>query len=307
MFRRKRKRKASGFPFGVRKTAKTRGRGTPGFWALATVLAFPGVLLVADASGFSAAWSVVLAICASVSVIALEILVRGHMWIFEEKYVETFRHPKTPLRILAVAGGALLILESALILTVATDRGADDALLGLVLRKECAAGGNPTSRNLCRYLQGLPPEDDGTIDLIPASEKDAAGFALRSEAARRWFADEPLVTCANRYVGQLIDNETVSRHAAFIQCTAWRIDPQGRLQVKATRTAFVGARLERESDRLPRVTAWSDNPMSVTWDDALGELAEPTKTKTLSLTILEELRTVLYAESLGRAQRLLER
>jgi len=308
MSRRKRRRlKLSEWLFGKPKS-KSKHRGTPGFWAALTILAFPVVLLSTDLLGLSGLWPFALAILASLAILALEILVRGRMWMFEEEYAERLHHPRTPIRIILVAAGVVLILETALILAVAVDRRTNDALLGLVLRKECrVAETDAFAQSLCRFLHGQPVQDDGTVDVTPATFKDPVSLALRSHAARTWYEDEPLVTCANRKVDQLIENESSLRHAALVECIAWRISPQGKLQVKTSRTAFIGAHLEKERDGLYRVLSWSDGPAEENWEDVLGAIATRARRISLSVSVLEELRAILHAESLGRAQQQLQK
>ncbi len=276
--------------------------GTPALWAALTLLAFPIILFVADAAGISPLWSFALGVLGSLCVLAAEILIRGRMWIFEDHYVERLHHPRTPIRILFVAAGALLILETALIMTVALNRSADDALLGLVLRKECAATGDQYAQDLCLFLRGQPVPDKQLTDRMTPQEKDPLGFALRSHAAETWFPEEALVTCAYRKIDQLLEGETYVRHASLMLCTAWELDTNQMLHVKTSRAAYVGAHLMKERSGLYTVFAWSDDLYRDAWGEALGPIATRAERKARSLSLLEEFRLALSAETLGRAQ-----
>jgi len=272
------------------------------FWAITTIAVFPITLLATDWIGFESVWSFVLGILASLSALALEIMFRGRMWIFEDEFVERFHHPETAKRIFLVTAGTVLLLETALILVVSTDRRFDNAMLALVHRKECILVQDPSAQSICRFLQGQPAKDDGTVDQTTMTEKDPTGYALRQYAGDQWFTDELLVTCAERKIDQAILSATIETQANIMMCTSWKIRDDGKLKVKATRTAFVGAQLSRAHDGLYRVLAWSDDPNGKEWEVALGEISTRARRRATSIGVLENLRTILYAESLGRAQ-----
>ncbi|MCR4278651.1 MAG: hypothetical protein NUV81_01965 [bacterium] len=307
MQRRKRKRK--GFRLSWFKTKKktTRWKGTPNFWAVLTIFIFPITLLVTDWLGFEHLWPFIISLIASITILAIEIMVRGRIWIFEDEYIEYFHHTETPKRIFLIAAGSLLILETALILVVTLDRRFDDALLALVHKKECALVQNEEAQAMCRFLQGENIIKDGTVDQIPATKKDSSGFALRQYAGEQWFENEPLVTCAERKIDEEFIDSTSEQQANIMTCTSWKLNDDQKLQVKATRTAFTGALLSRANDGLYRVLSWSDDPNSKEWAVALGGISTRARRRAASIGVLEELRTILYAESLGRAQEQIEK
>ncbi|MBI4138809.1 hypothetical protein HY479_01525 [Candidatus Uhrbacteria bacterium] len=117
----------------------TRIKGHPDVWAFLTIVTFPIVLVTADSLGIEGLWPFLVAALATAFVIVLEAAVRGRLWIFEKGFIDHISHPEMPARLVLVLGITLLILESALIFFVASDRRFDLSLLGLVARKQCAA------------------------------------------------------------------------------------------------------------------------------------------------------------------------
>lgn len=135
------------------KGGKRKNNGHPEVWAVLTILTFPIVLVATDVLDFEGLWPFLLALSATFIVILLEALVRGKLWIFEKGFIDHISHPELPARIIIFVGATLLILETALIFSVATNRRFDKTLLGIVLRKSCSAKYDPSSAALCDFLQ----------------------------------------------------------------------------------------------------------------------------------------------------------
>jgi len=124
-------------------------RGHPAVWAFLTIVSFPIVLMASDALGARGLWPFAYAILATLAVLILELLVRGGLWPFEKGFVEHIGHPDTPIRILIFIGATLLVLETALIFTVATDRRIDPELVRFVAEKQCSAHPDQLIQGLC--------------------------------------------------------------------------------------------------------------------------------------------------------------
>lgn len=135
---------------------KKRSQGHPRVWAALTLITFPVVLLTADALDVPGLWPFVYALLGTFLIFMLEALVRRRLWPFEMEFSTTFAHPETPYRILLLLGITLLILETVLIIGVATDRRFDDALVRLILHKQCDGYSGRDTQNapeICQLLR----------------------------------------------------------------------------------------------------------------------------------------------------------
>lgn len=276
---------------------KYETKGHPKVWAVISVIAFPVVLLAAQGLGAPGLWPIVWAASATLLVLLCEVMARGRLWISEPNLAEFISHPETPIRLLIFSGAILLILETALIFLVATNRRMDDGLIGLVMRKQCSAEYDKTARSLCGYLQA-PRDALGRI----LFQNDLAAYALRAETAKQWFANESLVTCAQRKIDQLATSEFDLYYAGLIHCAAWQIDQAGQLQVKTEKTGFAGIWLTKDANGFYAAGKWTDNPNSDQWSETLKSMAESAKTRIQSLSISSEFKQALRAETLKRAR-----
>jgi hypothetical protein len=276
---------------------KKDGCGHPFVWAFLTLLTFPVVLITTDMLGAGGLWPFALAVVATLLVLALEAAIRGKLWPFEPQFAECLGHPETPVRILVFMGGVLLILETALILTAATDLRSDPALIGLVMRKECAVRHLAGPDMFCRALTG-----EGAAPVaVQTKPRDAVSFAIRMRAANAWFPNETLATCSQRVAQQATDNQSV-RAVSLVHCTAWRVASNGILTAKSSKTGFAALSMTRDQDGMYRVGVWSDNINDPSWDAALGDRAEAGRDVVRTTGIPPNLVTALQAEALGRAQ-----
>lgn len=277
------------------------GCGHPFVWAFLTLATFPVVLVATDMLGAGGLWSFAYAVVSTLLVLALEAAVRGRLWPFEPQFAECLGHPETPVRILVFMGGVLLILETGLILGVATDLRSDPALIGLVMRKECGARQYRGSDEMCRALDG----EDRISTASPAKPRDAISYAIRMQAAKAWLPDEPLAACTQRIAQQTTDG-TAIRGVSLVHCSSWSIGVNGALSAKTTKTGFVAFSLTGDGNGLYRIGAWSDNINDPSWDATLGDKAEDGRNVVRTTGILPDLVTALQAESLGRAQQILQ-
>ena len=271
-------------------------KGHPLVWAVLSVLAFPVILLVAQALGSPGLLPLAWAAAATLIILLCELIARRRLWIFEPQLADFISHPETPLRLLLVLGCVLLILETALIFLVATNRHMDDGLIGLVMRKQCSAGYDKNARALCGYLQA--PRNALGQALI---QNDLAAYTLRAETAKQWFANESLATCAQRKVTQASVNQFDLYYVGLVHCTAWQIDADNQLQVKTEKTGFAGIWLTKDTNGFYSASKWTDDPSSDQWSATLKTLAQDAKAKVQSLSISPEFIKALRAETLKRA------
>lgn len=276
--------------------------GHPGVWAALTILAFPVVLLATEVFGFRGLWPIAYGLLASLVVLALEACVRGRLWIFEDRFVERISHPATPGRLLIVCGATLLLLETALLFFIATDHRWDAVLLRLVQRHQCtndASGG--FSGQICRALQEIDRKPE-------ALQTDVIGYAVRREAARRWFSSDALVTCAERRIDGAVNADQQQRYVGIVHCVQWMVERgTGQLEARSSMTKFIAFRGFFNQDGACEPLVWSEEPNAASWTEALGEIAERGRQRVHALAISPDFITLLQAEALGRAQELLKR
>jgi hypothetical protein len=277
---------------------KQTPHGHPYVWAFLTLLTFPVVLIASDMLGARGVLPFAYAILATLAVLAFEGLTRKRLWPFEPPFAECLGHPDTPLRIILFLGGFLLILETALLVIAATDLRLDASLVKLVMRKECGAHGG-SSESFCTYLSGERTPD---THLLP---RDEISYAIRMHAATAWFADAPLVTCAQRNMNQTTD--TLIRNVSLVLCTSWGVDADGRVFKKSTVNRLIAAALSKAEDGLYRIAGWSENTNDASWDLTLGDRAETGRDVVRSFGVMPDLITIMQSEAQGRAQEMLRK
>jgi hypothetical protein len=107
------------------------------FWAMASLVPLPLALLILPTLGISAFASFALGIVLTGCVLAMNALIEGRVWIMHEEWHHVFSHPHASFRLAIVAGSLLLVIESAVLLMILASPGADEAMLALVLHRQC--------------------------------------------------------------------------------------------------------------------------------------------------------------------------
>ncbi|MBU1907761.1 hypothetical protein KKF59_01355 [Patescibacteria group bacterium] len=277
------------------------GSGHPRVWAVLTILAFPVVLLAGEIFGLSWAASFGLALLASFLILCLEGLIRKRSWLFEKPFEDLLSHPELSFRLIFFVGALLLILESALILIMATNENFTEQFVELTLHKQCYAGKSRTDSRLCAYLK---KSEDGYIRQN-FNLKDAEGLAMRNAAAEAWFPDEQLVSCAERIINRTAYCSAGYLHLSIVHCTAWEINANGSLEASKAVTRYAAAAITQNGVGMPAATYFSDNTNDENWKSAMGKSAQKYSDLFYSSPISHNLITALQAEALGRAQALL--
>lgn len=276
-------------------------KGHPEVWAVLTIITFPIVLLSANALGAPSLWPFLIALISTAFVLFLEAIVRGRLWPFEPGFIEHIAHPATPVRLVVFISACLLILETAFLLILSVDRRYDAGLLSWIEHRQCASAYDLRANPLCLFMNRR------AISTQQTTTGDSVGLAMRMQAAKLWFPDEPLVTCAERKIVRSAIIDTTCTNASLMRCTAWQVNDKGILHSKKSITRFVGATLERHDDGFYRVVAWSDDYASPNWDTALGSISERSRQTAQSLSFMQDFVTVLDAEAYGRAQQILQK
>ncbi len=277
-------------------------QGHPEVWAFLTIITFPIVLITSSILGAEGWWPFLFAILATFSVLVLEAIVRGRLWPFEKGFVDHIGHPETPYRILVFLGATLLILETVVVVGVATDPRFDGPLLGLIIQKQC--GLRKTSKiadSVCRFL--TEPRTTPSV----ARTADLSEYAVLEHAAKTWIPKGGFVTCAAKNIMRRIDSsQTTVRELNLIHCTDWNIDGNAALLPATQQTRYAAAQLTKQANGLYTVTSWSEDSGKSSWDESLGDIAATCRDRVQALGILPELITALNAEALAKAQMLLK-
>jgi len=278
--------------------------GHPEVWAFLTIITFPIVLIASELLGAGEWWPFLYAILATFSVLVLEAIVRGRLWPFEQGFVNHIGHPETPFRILVFLGATLLILQTVLIVGVATDPRFDAPLLGLIIKKECALRSfSPVSETVCRFLTESHPNMNGAVRTTDLSE-----HAILAYAAKTWLPDGAFVTCASRPMLRRTDaNENAIRELNLVHCTEWTVDAENSLRPTKSHTGYAAAKLLKQPTGFYLVTSWSEDAQGETWTATLGDIATACRERVESLGVLPDLVAALQKEALSKAQMMLKR
>lgn len=274
-------------------------KGHPNVWAFLTLIAFPIVLLSTDVLGATGIWPFVLAMGATLLILLLEAIVRGKIWPFEPGYAEHLGHPDLPMRLVLFMAGCLFVLQTAFFIAVSVNPNFDESIMAFIQQRQCLRS-NASSLPFCaKKIQ--------TIATLPSSAHvDPIGFAIRTQAAKLWFPSGQLVTCAQRIVATSPVMNNGRRVVSIVECTNWKVSEDGVLTKQTSIIRFVGVQLLNDATHLLRVVAWADDYTNPNWNSVLGDIAETSRMTAQTLSIYPEFSTVLEAESLGRAQAIVQ-
>ena len=107
------------------------------FWAFLTIFAFPFAMLVASSYGATAFSSFVYGAYGSLGILVANYVTCGKLWMFTAHWHRRFDHPDFSYRLAVISGAILLILETAFIVFLFTDRSMDRVLLSIVVDRQC--------------------------------------------------------------------------------------------------------------------------------------------------------------------------
>ncbi len=165
-----------------RKTPKvmqtTVTAGSDFAWAAVTIISLPVVALSMTSLGLHPALSFLLGASFTFMVIVIEAIIRGKTWIFSETFQDIFGHNETAFRILIVAGGALLILQTAFVIQLLRNPNMDTMLLNLIIQKQCLNNPGPLTDILCPTFQAVTPDHIQQLPLIYSMEQAAKSHLI---------------------------------------------------------------------------------------------------------------------------------
>lgn len=236
------------------------GRNDPraAFWAMLTILALPIVAISLNWLGFYPVWSFLIGMFSAIFILLLEGAIRGRWWIMEPAVAEILSHPDLTYRLLVFVGIVLLIFETLLLTLFLTHPVLDKGIASFVLERQCVFANDSYFARFC--IKGNEPE---------ATKIDPIDYAMREEAARRFFPDGGFITCASKPLAQEMKTETCL-HAALIRCDRWNVSRvAGRPIQTGSITGTALAMLAKNDDGTYRVTVWSDVGSAI--DDGSSE------------------------------------
>ncbi|MFZ6015065.1 MAG: hypothetical protein ACOYUZ_01785 [Patescibacteria group bacterium] len=142
-------------------------------WAAITIISLPVSALSFTALGIHPAVSFILGACVTFVIIIIEALTRGKIWIFQGAFKEIFGHQETAFRILVVAGGLLLILQTFLIIEILSDPKMDYMMLNIIAKKQCDSDNAPLAEIICPIFREISPTKIDELPLILSMEQAA--------------------------------------------------------------------------------------------------------------------------------------
>lgn len=215
-------------------------------WAAITILSLPIAAMAFSAMDFNPFVAFILAACVTFAIIAIETVVRGKLWIFQDRFKETFGNPETPFRILIVTGGILLILQTLLIVQIFTNPDIDHFMLNVILRKQCDQAQGKLANTICPMF--MPVRITGSYALRYSLEKEAMSHLLPTAT---------LGACAIVPLKDWPASADSLNVQFFTYCENWNAD--GVDNTANSRTAIIQAELDAKTDGFYAARTWSEN------------------------------------------------
>lgn len=106
-------------------------------WALLSLMSFVVVYLAALSLGIRGLLPFIYAAITMFSILLIEGLLRGEMWLFDPQFGQSLTNTDMPFRLVIFVGGFLLILETIILLGVAVDPRFERALGQFLINKSC--------------------------------------------------------------------------------------------------------------------------------------------------------------------------
>ena len=128
---------------------------TSDFWAFLSICSFPAGMIIANVLGYGPMASLAFGALASLAAVIVNVLTETRLWMFHPDWRARFEHPDFSFRIAVVTGAILLILQTGLIVMVATDTSLDQALMRVILNRQCVRQ-STVFKPFCDVVQQIP-------------------------------------------------------------------------------------------------------------------------------------------------------
>ncbi len=226
-------------------------------WAVITIASFPIVALSLAALGWKSYTSFIMACLVALAILFVEALVRGRVWIFQDKFQHIFDHHETPFRILVVTGGVLLILETILLIQFFQNPAMDGYILNLVARKQCYNSQAPFAHLICPIFEKAR---------IPRQEY-ALDYSMEQAAKSHLLPTALAGSCVTVPISQNKGNATCSAEF-FAYCQAWKAD--SCQNTNPGEVAMVTAQFIKNAEGFFVPTSWQEDRQSEEYKKIMG-------------------------------------
>jgi hypothetical protein len=234
-------------------------------WMSLTLLAFPFVSLAGTIMGYGAMISFGLGAAGSLTILLIEWITCRRVWFMDPCMSKWLEHPHLTFRLLGFLGLILLLFLSFLVAGFLFKSSFDANVLRFILNRQCNHPQSAWFVAVCNIPESTP---ERAIDPVAA--------AIRTEAAKRLYPKEQLVTCAQKTINQQRDELTVIR-SALVRCDQWVVGTLIRKPVSFQSTsALVMTKLIVQQDGSYAVQQWSDDPVSDEWKMIGEQIASST-------------------------------
>lgn len=175
MFTHKAKKSKKAF----RKPKTVEDIGSNVIWAALTILSLPIVALSLSQMGFHPVTAFGLAAVFTFFIILIEGLVRGTVWFLNERFMQILGHKETAFRILVLAGGVLLLIQSFLLIEMIRNPNMDSVLFNMIAQKQCSGQQDGALADLiCPLLKTVTPKQLESLPLLYSLEQAAKSHLM---------------------------------------------------------------------------------------------------------------------------------
>lgn len=228
-------------------------------WAVIGIASFPTVALSLAALGWKTYTSFIMACVVTLAILLIEALVRGKIWIFQKQFEHIFNHQETPFRVLVVAGGALLVLETLLLIQFFQNPAMDRFILNMVAKKQCSNRQTPISHVICPLFE-RPVSNRQNFALIYSLEAAAKSHLMPTSLAG---------SCVVRLLNNPISGQETTEVKFFTYCQTWQADACQKSSVGDL--AIINAQLSKNSQGFFTPTAWQEDKESNEYKSLVGD------------------------------------
>jgi len=230
-------------------------KGSDFVWAAITIVSLPIVALSLTALNFHPIWAFLIACSATLIIIIIEALVRGKLWIFQQRYQNLFEQSDMAFRILIVAGGILLVLQTVLIVEALRNPDFDHVMLNVIIHKQCQKQISPLSNIICPLF----------TPVSLTNENFRLNYSLE-QASKQHIMPDQIGLCV---VLPLQNISQSSNKIHFLaKCTPW-----DATLTDQNHTWLVTADLSRNNQGFYNITGWTMDNQSINYHTIVSDPA----------------------------------
>ncbi|MFA6447361.1 MAG: hypothetical protein WCW31_03860 [Patescibacteria group bacterium] len=228
-------------------------KSTDMVWAVVTIFSLPILALSFTALGIDALLSFILACAGTFLIIVLEAIVRGQVWFFNDEYRHIFEHKDTAFRILIVAGGILLVLQTFLIVELLRNPEMDRLALRMIVNKQCNDPKTPEFKAICPFFK---------TEASSNSEQFKFMYSLESAAKSHLIPTSPYGVCATLPINSQASG-SIFDIKYFARCTPW--------PGQATTNKIIIAEFTSNQNNFYTATTWQEEDSSMEFQNIMQD------------------------------------